>query len=141
MLVRCKSVSEESSMSMRVLVCLALTAALPAFAVEADFGADLAPDTVRQLNTTQAHLREMQPKVEARRKSAGPAVARLLGKVLSAQVKGLNLELSSEPEPTALGLQDPQGAFRLNRRAEICYDNYRLGIKRNGVVMRYELTF
>lgn len=127
--------------STRILVCLALTAVFPAFARDADFGADLAPGTVRQLNTTQAHLREMQPQEEARRAPAAPAVARLLGKMLSSQVKGLDLELGNEPEPAALGVQEQQGALRFNRRAEICYDNYRVGIKRNGLVMRYEMTF
>jgi hypothetical protein len=34
-----------------------------------------------------------------------------------------------------------QSPWRLNRRAEICYDNYRLGLQRGGAVMRYELTF
>lgn len=128
-------------MSKRVLVCLALTAALPVYAVDLGGDSDLDAGSVRQLNATQAHLQEMQPKDQAPRRSVGPALARLVGKMVSSQVKGLNLELSNEAEPSALGMQDPQGAVRLNRRAEICYENYRLGIKRGGVQMRYELTF
>jgi hypothetical protein len=135
------SVSEESPMSTRVLVCLALSAALPAFAQGASFGPDLEPGGVRQFNVTQAHLQAMQPVEEPRHRSPAPALARLVGKVLSSQVKGLDLELVEEHESNAMGMQEAPGALRLNRRAEICFDNYRVGIKRGGVVMRYELTF
>jgi hypothetical protein len=135
------SVSEENPMSTRVLVCLALSAVLPAFAQDVSFGSDLEPGGVRQFNVTQAHLRAMQPEDKPRHRSPAPALARLVGKMLSSQIKGLNLELVEERESSAMGMQEAPGALRMNRRAEICYDNYRLGFKRGGVAMRYELTF
>ena len=63
-------------------------------------------------------------------------------KLLSENIKGLRVELDTTPtsNEASLAPQD-QSAFRLNRRAEICYDNYRLGLQRGGAVMRYELTF
>jgi hypothetical protein len=127
-------------MSIRVFVCLALTAACSAFAGEVEFKPELEPGMVRQLNATQAHLQAMQPK-EERRKPAAAAMARLVGKMLSKHVKGLDLDLSNDAAPTAPGLQEQPGALRLNRRAEICYENYRLAIKRGGMVMRYEMDF
>lgn len=134
---------QESTMFTRIhFLVVSLLACSGACAQDLLPEAELAPGTVRQLNTTQAHLKEMQPnKDETPRRANAPVVARLLGKMLSAHVKGLNLELSSEQEPSALGMQDPQGAVRLNRRAEIAFDNYRFGIQRGGVVMRYEMTF
>lgn len=122
-------------MCTRYLTGLLLMVSLPALAQEAE------PETVRQVSTTQAHLQGLGPE-------AGPTrvkthtMLRLMGKMLSEQVKGLRVDL--DPTPTTndanLPLQD-QSALRFNRRAEICYDNYRLGLTRGGMVMRYELTF
>lgn len=123
------------------LVVFALLASSGALAQEFVTQVELGAGGVRQLNVTQAHLREMKPQDDTPNHTKAPVVARLVGKLISAHVKGLNLEVSSEPESGAHGLQDAQGALRLNRRAEICYENYRLGIKRGGVQMKYELTF
>lgn len=126
----------------RYLVCLALAAACPAFAGEVAVPDLLEPGDVRQLTTTQLHLRAMQPRDETRRKPNAAALARLMGKMLSEHVKGLDLDLvDNDPKPAAPGLQQQPGAFHLNRRAEIVYDNYRFGIQRKGVMMRYETSF
>jgi hypothetical protein len=125
----------------RYLVCLALSASLPAFAQQTEIVSDIEPGGVRQINATQAHLRDFQPKEETRRRSLGPALARLAGKMLSAHVKGLDLQLNNDPEPAALGVREQPSAIRFNRRAELVYDNYRVGIKRGGLVMRYETSF
>jgi len=117
------------------LTGLMLLATLPAMAQEAD------PEPVRQLNATQAHLQGVGP--EAGPKAMGAqTMARLAGKLLSENVKGLHLEWDTTPtgKDASLTPQD-QSVFRLNRRAEICYDNYRLGLQRGGLAMRYELTF
>jgi len=98
------------------------------------------PDGVQQLSATQAHLREMSPS-SSRPASAAPMLARLLGKMLSEQFKDVHLDLESDAGPVNPAMAPTQGALHLNRRAEICFDNYRVGLKRDGVVMRYELSF
>lgn len=125
----------------RYFVCLALAAACPAFAGEIAVPDLLEPGDVRQATATQLHLRAMQPRDETRRKPNAAALARLMGKMLSEHVKGLDLDLvDNDPAPSAPGLQQ-QGGLHFNRRAEIVYDNYRFGIQRKGVMMRYEMTF
>ena len=123
-------------MCTRYLTSLMLLAALPAMAQDAE------PEVVRQVSATQAHLQGVGPEA-APRAMGSQTMARLAGKLLSENIKGLRVEW--DPTPTtsneaSLAPQD-QSAFRLNRRAEICYDNYRLGLQRGGAVMRYELTF
>lgn len=120
-------------MVVRAMLVLALAAPLMACAQEVE---DV---PVRQLSTTQAHLREAQPPQRTRGVNT-PTLLRLLGKVLSSQFDGVRVELDAVPEPGQAALVDP-GAVHLNRRAEICFDNYRLGLRRDGVVMRYELAF
>lgn len=128
-------------MSTRILVVLALSAAMPVWAQQqADAYRELEEGSVRQLSTTQAHLREMQPPETASRATA-PVLARLLGKVLSEQIKGVTVELDATPTPAESASLQDQSQLRLNRRAEICFDNYRVGIKRGGVMMRYDLSF
>ncbi len=123
------------------LVLLALFTSFSACASDEE-KIELAAGEVRQINTTQAHLRAMNPVDDTPRKANAPLVARLVGKMLSAQVKGLNIELSNEPEPASqTALQNQPEAWRLNRRAEICYENYRLGFKRGGMALRYEVAF
>ncbi len=101
---------------------------------------DAEPEVVQQLSATQAHLREMSPP-SGKPASATPLLARLVGKMLSEQFKDVRIELESDAGPANPAMAPTQGALHLNRRAEICFDNYRVGLKRDGVVMRYELTF
>jgi hypothetical protein len=128
---------EESPMCTRYLTGLLLLASLPALAQEAE------SETVRQVSATQAHLQGIGPE-------AGPTqmkthmMLRLMGKMMSENVKGLHLDIDPSPSATneaGLPLQQDPSVWHLNRRAEICYDNYRLGLQRGGMVMRYELTF
>ncbi|TAK99315.1 MAG: hypothetical protein EPO09_01350 [Aquabacterium sp.] len=101
---------------------------------------DAETEVVQQVSAVQAHLRASEPQSD-RHASAVPTLARLVGKLLSEQLKDVRIEW----EPVAGQTQSPgmqqQGVLHLNRRAEICYDNYRIGFKRDGVAMRYELTF
>jgi hypothetical protein len=109
--------------------------AVPLFACAQEMDAEPA----RQLSTTQAHLQEMRP--PARKTAAAtPTLLRLLGKALSEQFKGVSVDLDPVPNQAA-ALSSGPGMVHLNRRAEICFDNYRLGLRRDGVVMRYELSF
>jgi hypothetical protein len=130
---------EESPMCTRYLTGLLVLASLPVLAQEAE------SETVRQVSATQAHLQGIGPE-------AGPTqmkthmMLRLMGKMMSENVKGLHLDI--DPSPNAgttndagLSLQDDPSVWHFNRRAEICYENYRLGLQRGGMVMRYELTF
>lgn len=98
------------------------------------------PEVVQQISTTQAHLRAMNPGDGRPGGSVAPLMARLLGKVLSEQFKDVRIDLESDGAPSNSMAPTP-GALHLNRRAEICFDNYRLGFKRDGVVMRYERSF
>jgi len=131
-------------MSTRVLLVLAGFTTLPALAQDSALGRDLQAGEVRQVSVTQAHLMEAQPQ-ERKSQSPAPVVARLVGKLLSEQVKGVSVELSQEPDPavngTEAGLQDTRHQWHFNRRAEICYENYRVSLKRGGLAMRYELSF
>lgn len=121
-------------MRVRYFVVLAMSsAATVACAQEAD------TEVVQQVSTTQAHLRESNP-VSGKSSSAAPVLARLLGKMLSEQFKDVRVDLTPEAAP-ASAAAPYQGALHLNRRAEICFENYRVGFKRDGMVMRYELTF
>lgn len=97
-------------------------------------------EVVQQVSTTQAHLREMSPP-SGKPASATPLLARLVGKMLSEQFKDVRIDLSPEAGPANAAMAPTPGALHLNRRAEICFDNYRVGFKRDGVVMRYELSF
>lgn len=124
-------------MCTRYLTGLLLLASLPALAQEAE------NETVRQVSATQAHLQGVGPE-------AGPTqmkthmMLRLMGKMMSENVKGLRLDLDPSPSSTneaGLALQQDPSVWHFNRRAEICYDNYRLGLQRGGMVMRYEASF
>lgn len=123
---------------MRVRLILVLSILMSMMATARAEDADT--EVVQQVSTVQAHLKAMEPP-SSPRAAAVPTLARLVGKLLSEQLKDLRVEW----EPDSGQVQGPamqqQGALRLNRRAEICYDNYRLGFKRDGVTMRYELTF
>lgn len=101
---------------------------------------DVETEVVQQVSTTQAHLREMSPP-SGKPASATPLLARLVGKMLSEQFKDVRIDLAPETGPTNASMAPSPGALHLNRRAEICFDNYRVGLKRDGVVMRYELSF
>ena len=127
-------------MSTRVLVCLALAAAVPAFASEVGVIDDVLTGEARQLSPTQAHLEAMKPKEEPRR-LPGATMARLVGKMLSPHVKGLDLELSDDRDDATPSAKTTPGALHFSRRAELVYDNYRLGVKRKGVFVRYEVNF
>lgn len=123
-------------MRMRILFSLTVTSIMSVAHAQED-----APEVVQQVSATQAHLREMDPGT-GRPASAAPLLARLVGKVLSTQLKDVHVDLVPDDGPSnANNMAPTQGALHLNRRAEICYDNYRLGFKRDGVVMRYELSF
>ncbi|MGC4059802.1 MAG: hypothetical protein QM749_02650 [Aquabacterium sp.] len=125
-------------MCKRYVTGLLLLASLPALAQEAE------NETVRQVSTTQAHL-------QGTGAEAGPTqmktstMLRLMGKMLSENVKGLRVDLDpispSAGNDGSLSLQQDPSVWHFNRRAEICYDNYRLGLQRGGMVMRYELAF
>ncbi len=109
---------------------------------------DMAPESIRQVSTTQAHLQAYQDSIRASvapRKVSTPTLARLAGKLLSDRLPGLRIELdTASPEDAsqapAAGLQE-RSTWHLNRRAEICFDNYRVGIQRKGLMMRYEVGF
>jgi hypothetical protein len=124
-------------MCTRYLTGLMLLVALPVLAQEAE------PETVHQLSATQAHLQGVGPQALPTAMKTHTMV-RLAGKLLSENIKGLRVELDPTPassnDVNNLSPQE-QSPWRLNRRAEICYDNYRLGLQRGGAVMRYELTF
>jgi hypothetical protein len=124
---------------MRLRLILVLSCLLSTWitTARADDGDQDAP--TQQLSTVQSHLKAMEP-TPSKPASAVPALARLVGKMLAAQLKDVRVEL--EPEtPSANGPTLNQGALHLNRRAEICLDNYRLGFKRDGMVLRYERAF
>ncbi len=114
----------------------------------AALASDEAAQTVRQLSTTQAHLLAYQQSVRpsvAPRSASAPVLARLAGKLISAQVPGLRIELetasptdASQSPTTALS---ERSTWHLNRRAEICFDNYRVGVQRKGLMLRYETGF
>lgn len=96
---------------------------------------------IQQLSTTQAHLNGMRPPGQPPTPAGTRVLVRLLGKVLSEQFKDVRVELDSTPAPDqATALSEP-GALHFNRRAEICFDNYRVGLRRDGLSVRYELTF
>lgn len=101
---------------------------------------DADTEVVHQLSTVQAHLKASEPPAE-HRASAVPTLARLVGKLLSEQLKDVHIEWEPVANPNQGASMQQQGALHFNRRAEICFDNYRVGFKRDGVVMRYELTF
>ena len=124
-------------MRMRILFSLTVTSIMSVAHAQED-----APEVVQQVSATQAHLREMDPAGTSMPAAAAPLLARLVGKVLSTQLKDVHVDLVPDDGPSnANNMATTQGALHLNRRAEICYDNYRLGFKRDGVVMRYELSF
>jgi hypothetical protein len=122
--------------------------ALAMCASAAAFGLEDAPETVRQLSATQAHLQAYQQSVQASvapRKANAPVLARLAGKLLSERVPGLRIELDTASPTDAsqapsAGLEE-RSTWHLNRRAEICFDNYRVGVQRKGLMMRYEAAF
>jgi hypothetical protein len=116
--------------------------ALAIGASAAAFGNEDTPETIRQVSTTQAHLQAMQP-VVAPRKAVAPTLARLAGKLLSEQVPGLHIELdtAAQPEQSAGPALNDRSTLHFNRRAEICFDNYRVGLQRKGLMMRYEVSF
>lgn len=122
-------------MRIQLILMLAMTSIMTAARAQ-----DAEPEVVQQLSTTQAHLREMSPS-SGKPASATPLLARLVGKMLSEQFKDVRIDLESDAGPVNPAMAPTQGALHLNRRAEICFDNYRLGLKRDGVVMRYELAF
>lgn len=101
---------------------------------------DAETEVVQQVSTLQAHQRAAEPS-PSRQASAVPTLARLVGKLLSEQLKDVRIEWEPVAGQTPSAGMQQQGALHLNRRAEICYDNYRVGFKRDGVTMRYELTF
>ncbi len=101
---------------------------------------DAETEVVQQVSTVQAHLKISEVPSD-RRASAVPTLARLAGKLLSEQFKDVRIEWEPVAGQTPSAGMQQQGALHLNRRAEICYDNYRVGFKRDGVTMRYELTF
>lgn len=101
---------------------------------------DADTEVVQQVSTVQAHQRanESSPGKQA---STVPTLARLVGKLLSEQLKDVRIEWEPVAGQTPSAGMQQQGALHLNRRAEICFDNYRVGFRRDGVTMRYELTF
>lgn len=119
-------------------LCVMVAAVLPVGLVHAQ---DDEPPVI-QVSATQAHLNNAAGGSGAPASAGGSVVARLAGKMLSQQFKDVRIELGSEAEVPAAGnnLAAQQG-WHLNRRAEICYENYRVGIKRGGMAMRYELSF
>lgn len=101
---------------------------------------DADTEVVQQVSTVQAHQRATEP-TPGKQASAVPTLARLVGKLLSEQLKGVRVEWEPVGGQSSSASMQQQGALHLNRRAEICFDNYRVGFKRDGVTMRYELTF
>lgn len=96
---------------------------------------------VLQVSTTQAHLNAMSGASNKPASAGGSVVARLAGKMLSQQFKDVRVDIGSEPDAASSGNNlAPQG-WHFNRRAEICYENYRVGVKRGGLAMRYEMSF
>lgn len=122
-------------MRIQLILMLAMTSIMTAARAQ-----DAEPEVVQQVSTTQAHLREMSPP-SGKPASATPLLGRLVGKMLSEQFKDVRIELEPDAGPINPAMAPTQGALHLNRRAEICFDNYRVGLKRDGVVMRYELSF
>lgn len=122
-------------MRIQLTLMLAMTSIMTAAHAQ-----DAELEVVQQLSTTQAHLREMSP-ASGQPASAKPLLARLVGKMLSEQFKDVRIDLESDAGPVNPAMAPTPGALHLNRRAEICFDNYRVGLKRDGVVMRYELSF
>lgn len=102
---------------------------------------DAETEVVQQVSTVQAHQRAAAEPSQSRQASAVPTLTRLVGKLLSEQLKDVRIEWEPVAGQTPSAGMQQQGALHLNRRAEICYDNYRVGFKRDGVTMRYELTF
>lgn len=118
----------------RVLVLVVtLSASALAWAQDAD------DEAVRQLSITQAHLRDVKPQGAS---AAGKQVlVRLLGKMLSEQFKGVRVDLDSTLAPDQAAALTQPGGLHFNRRAEICFENYRVGLRRDGLTLRYELSF
>lgn len=126
---------QETHMRKQLVWMLAMTSIMTAARAQ-----DVATEVVQQVSATQAHLREMSPP-SGKPASATPLLARLVGKMLSEQFKDVRVDLEPDMGPTNATMAPIPGALHLNRRAEICFDNYRVGFKREGVVMRYELSF
>lgn len=118
--------------------CVAVAAVLPCGYVHAQ---DDEPP-VLQVSATQAHLNAMSGASNAPASAGGHVVAKLVGKMLSQQFKDVKIDIGPEADkaPAANSLATQQG-WHLNRRAEICYENYRVGVRRGGVAMRYETSF
>lgn len=98
-------------------------------------------EPVQQLSITQAHLNGMRPPASAAKPAGTQVLVRLLGKVLSHQFKDVRIDLDSTPAPDQVTALSEPGALHFNRRAEICFDNYRVGFRRDGMTLRYELSF
>lgn len=126
-------------MCTRYLSGLLLMMTLPAWAQDGE------SDPPRQLNAVQAQLQSLDRPNNGPTAASAPTVMRLVGRMLSEQVKGLSLGLgqgsSSDAGPAASAAETDASTWRFNHHAEICYDNYRVGLRRDGLVMRYELSF
>jgi hypothetical protein len=94
---------------------------------------------VLQVSTTQAHLDAMSGVTNRPTSAGGSVAARLAGKLLSQQFKDVRVDLGPDTDTSRNNLN--QQGWHFNRRAEICYENYRVGVKRGGLAMRYEMSF
>lgn len=118
-----------------LVLILALSASASLWAQEAG---DL---PVRQISTTQAHLREIAPQNTQPAAAGTHVLVRLMGKLLSEQFKDVRLELDGTLGSMQGDRLAQPSVVHFNRRAEICFDNYRVGLKKDGVALRYELRF